>query len=427
MKTSKNRMRSLILIITSSVFLAVLCVGTIVTPEVSFSENENRYLQEKPKLSADAVLSGRFETQAENYLNDQIIGRNFWVKTMAAVESAVGIHDINGVYLSKDKTRAVKRITESEFDWERYDKNLRQVRNLKESCEKEGIAVRAMLVPTAAYIYEDALPKNAMTFDEDKAFDDAEDMLGDSLIDLRGLLGAAEAQGGASLGGVSSITAAALDMKSAGLGADQGVFFRTDHHWSGYGAYLGYVGFLKAHGSTDAAKEKYEASSSLRTEIPSYEDLGMTVLSDEFYGTLYSKVLLDSLQADAVETPAAALDADCKVTIEGKTYDSVYFKEFLDKKDKYAVYFGGNYDKVDVEMKDTEAGKKGSILIIKDSFANSFVPFLMNDYSKISMIDTRYYRGDVEKLAGEYDEVLVLYGIDNFASEKISLTNALLR
>ena len=427
MKTSKNRMRSLILIITSSVFLAVLCVGTIVTPEVSFSENENRYLQEKPKLSADAVLSGRFETQAENYLNDQIIGRNFWVKTMAAVESAVGIHDINGVYLSKDKTRAVKRITESEFDWERYDKNLRQVRNLKESCEKEGIAVRAMLVPTAAYIYEDALPKNAMTFDEDKVFDDAEDMLGDSLIDLRGLLGAAEAQGGASLGGVSSITAAALDMKSAGLGADQGVFFRTDHHWSGYGAYLGYVGFLKAHGSTDAAKEKYEASSSLRTEIPSYEDLGMTVLSDEFYGTLYSKVLLDSLQADAVETPAAALDADCKVTIEGKTYDSVYFKEFLDKKDKYAVYFGGNYDKVDVEMKDTEAGKKGSILIIKDSFANSFVPFLMNDYSKISMIDTRYYRGDVEKLAGEYDEVLVLYGIDNFASEKISLTNALLR
>lgn len=420
-------MRSLILIITSSLFLAVLCVGTIVTPEVSFSENENRYLQEKPKLSADAVLSGRFETQAENYLNDQIIGRNFWVKTMAAVESAVGIHDINGVYLSKDKTRAVKRITESEFDWERYDKNLRQVRNLKESCEKAGIAVRAMLVPTAAYIYEDALPKNAMTFDENKAFDDAEDMLGDSLIDLRGLLGAAEAQGGASLGDVSSITAAALDMKSAGLGADQGVFFRTDHHWSGYGAYLGYVGFLKAHGSTDAAKEKDEASSSLRTEIPSYEDLGMTMLSDEFYGTLYSKVLLDSLQADAVETPAAALDADCKVTIEGKTYDSVYFKEFLDKKDKYAVYFGGNYDKVDVEMKDTEAGKKGSILIIKDSFANSFVPFLMNDYSKISMIDTRYYRGDVEKLAGEYDEVLVLYGIDNFASEKISLTNALLR
>ena len=55
-------MRSLILIITSSLFLAVLCVGTIVTPEVSFSENENRYLQEKPKFSADTVFSGRFET-----------------------------------------------------------------------------------------------------------------------------------------------------------------------------------------------------------------------------------------------------------------------------------------------------------------------------------------------------------------------------
>ena len=117
--------RSWILIITSVLFLAFLCVGTLVTPEVGFSENENRYLQAAPKLTVDHVLNGRFETQAEDYLNDQIIGRSLWVRTMAMTEAALGVGDINGVYLAADG-RVVKRVTEADFDWERYQKNLRE-------------------------------------------------------------------------------------------------------------------------------------------------------------------------------------------------------------------------------------------------------------------------------------------------------------
>ena len=74
--------RSWILIITSVLFLAFLCVGTLVTPEVGFSENENRYLQAAPKLTIDHVLNGRFETQAEDYLNDQ---RLRWVSVTSTV------------------------------------------------------------------------------------------------------------------------------------------------------------------------------------------------------------------------------------------------------------------------------------------------------------------------------------------------------
>ena len=70
--------RSWILIITSVLCLAFLCIGTLMTPAVGFSENENRYLQAAPKLTIDHVLNGRFETQAEDYLNDQIIGRSLW-------------------------------------------------------------------------------------------------------------------------------------------------------------------------------------------------------------------------------------------------------------------------------------------------------------------------------------------------------------
>ena len=134
-------------------------------------------------------------------------------------------------------------------------------------------------------------------------------------------------------------------------------------------------------------------------------------------------MLLDTLSADTIETPSAALNRSCKVKFSGKTYDSLYFKEYLEKKDKYAVYFGGNYDKVDIETcRDTKCGVKDKILIIKDSFANSFVPYLMDDYDEITMIDTRYYRGNVTELVQDYNEVLVLYGIDNFAGEKMNLS-----
>ena len=119
--------------------------------------------------------------------------------------------------------------------------------------------------------------------------------------------------------------------------------------------------------------------------------------------------------------------------VNGETYDSLYFNEYLHKKDKYAVYFGGNYDKVDIEIGETTgqaaqtASSKGSLLILKDSFANSFVPYLLGDYSRITMIDSRYYRGSVTELAEDYDEVLILYGIDNFAGEKLHLSKSLIK
>ncbi len=386
--------RSYILISATALFLIFLCIGTILTPEVSFSENENRYLQTAPKLRLDNVLSGRFETQAEDYLNDQIIGRNLWVKGMASISAAFGIKDINGVYLCTDG-RVVKRVTEADFDWEQYRKNLKQVAALKESCEEHGKLLHMMPIPTAAYIYESALPQNAMCFDEDKAFAEAESVLREGLIDIR------------------KIMQTALSEDTAAQSRDRrDIFFRTDHHWTGYGAYLGYRGFREARGHD---QELFA--------VPSYEECSPVVLSDDFYGTLYSKVLLSTLKKDSVETPQAALEARYEVKFNGESYDSLYFDSYLDKKDKYAVFFGGNYDKVDIET----GNGRGSLLILKDSFANSFVPYLLGDYDKITMIDSRYYRGNIKELAQEYDSVLVLYGIDGFAGEKLRLDGAALK
>ena len=90
----------------------------------------------------------------------------------------------------------------------------------------------------------------------------------------------------------------------------------------------------------------------------------------------------------------------------------------MDRKDKYAYFFGGNYGEVHIEH--TEKNGKGNLLIIKDSFANAFVPFLIEDYDNLYMIDLRYYSGDMTSYIEENQitDVLVLYNVANFISDK---------
>ena len=89
----------------------------------------------------------------------------------------------------------------------------------------------------------------------------------------------------------------------------------------------------------------------------------------------------------------------------------------LDEKDKYAFFFGGNYGQVHIEA----GGKNGrKLLVIKDSFANAFVPLALEQFDDIYMVDLRYYKGDMQSYLAEHDitDILVLYNISNFISDK---------
>ncbi|MBR1629743.1 MAG: hypothetical protein IJ679_10855 [Lachnospiraceae bacterium] len=67
-----------------------------------------------------------------------------------------------------------------------------------------------------------------------------------------------------------------------------------------------------------------------------------------------------------------------------------------------------------------QADSDSHLLIIKDSFANAFTPFAAADYAKTSLIDLRYYTGDVNQYIADsrVTDVLVLYNISNFVSDR---------
>ena len=346
-------------LIAIAVILLGLSVGSFfLTPDRAFSENENRYLQLTPKLSWDTVMSGDFMEDMEEYTSDQIVFRDLWTATRSLLQRAEGKEDISGTYLGAEG-RYFAKVTEDSFNRAGLEKNAGYIR---EFFAASGKSCRALIVPSPAGVLRDMLPENAPYYDEAGAFERLDAALGGSLLDVRGTL---------------------ADVEDP--------YYHTDHHWTTMGAQAAYRRWAEVTGH--AVRED-----------------ALVCATEAFRGTLYSKVLLPDSVYDSVyyapEITAESVVCDGK---DGTLYDG----DALTRKDKYELFLGGNYGQC-VITTGTENGKH--LLLVKDSFANSFVPFLLGDYETVTMIDLRYFRGSIAELAKENDDILVLTEITNLAA-----------
>ena len=346
-------------LIAIAVILLGLSVGSFfLTPDRAFSENENRYLQLTPKLSWDTVMSGDFMEDMEEYTSDQIVFRDLWTATRSLLQRAEGKEDISGTYLGAEG-RYFAKVTEDSFNRAGLEKNAGYIR---EFFAASGKSCRALIVPSPAGVLRDMLPENAPYYDEAGAFARLDAALGGILLDVRETL---------------------ADVENP--------YYHTDHHWTTMGAQAAYRRWAEVTGH--AVRED-----------------ALVCATEEFRGTLYSKVLLPDSVYDSVyyapEITAESVVCDGK---DGTLYDG----DALTRKDKYELFLGGNYGQC-VITTGTENGKH--LLLVKDSFANSFVPFLLGDYETVTMIDLRYFRGSMAELAAKSDDILVLTEITNLAA-----------
>ena len=134
-----------------------------------------------------------------------------------------------------------------------------------------------------------------------------------------------------------------------------------------------------------------------------------------FFGTTYSKSALWYEKSDSIETWEYPINVTVTINdgFEDEVCDDMFFKEHLEELDKYPVFLDGNHNFERIVNNDNEDGKK--VLVIKDSYAHCFVPFMAENCSQIDMVDLRYYLNNVSALTEQnsYDEVLMLYGISN--------------
>ncbi len=349
--------------------LAFFGVHSAVSVPETYSESENRYLEKYPSISLPKIVSGEFQEKFELAFSDQFIERDNWIKLSTCVEKMLGYQEISDVYLGKEHYYFARN-TQEMIDQKQYSKNLHYVEHLGTLAAGK---TSLMLVPSPATVLSDKLPEHAPYYD-------AADMyrMADILLESTGNI---------------NIRSELATAKKEGQ-----VYFKTDHHWTLRGAYAGYCAFCK----------------SAQLEAKDYAYFKPKKVTKDFYGTMYSRVLDANAVPDVMY--AAQNIPQAEVESDGKKGQGVYDVQKLKQKDKYAYFFGGNYG----EMRIRTGKNQKNLLLFKDSFANSFLPFLLEDYGEITVIDLRYYRNSVQKLLQEksYDQILVLYEMSNFAQEK---------
>lgn len=376
----------IIIIIVFIGFFVLISGASLIIKDREFSPNENRYLAETPELSWDNILSGTFQDGLEDYLRDQVCFRDGWITVKTGIQKACGDTDIGGAYVGKDGYD-FEKITPEDVDEKQVDRNIKAVEDYfmtaSETIDKQKLSF--LLVPTSGLVMQEKLPKNARLFDQAKYIDQVQKAMKDyNFVDVRDTL---------------------MDHN------EEYIYYKTDHHWTSAGACMAYEVWSEHTGG----------------EAETEDGLVKNVVSDKFRGSLYSKILdadsaYDEIWTYGLQKDDAFGSKDCTVTIDEKQQlDSIYDDEKLQEKDKYAYFLGGNYGQVHIQNQKAASKAKGkNLLIIKDSFANSFVPFVTQDYENIYMVDLRYYNGDMKSYLQEHNitDVLVLYNISNFISDR---------
>lgn len=355
-------------------FIGVFLVANAVSPDRTFSEMENRNLEQLPPPSVKTLLSGEFMKDFETYTTDQFVGRDSWIGLKSTTERVLGKQENNSVYFC-DKDTLITRFDQP--DSQKVTDNLTYVNNFVENVD---IPVTFSLIPTQACIWADRLPAGAPNASQTDILDQAQAAVpGATWADLYTPL---------------------WEHK------DEDIFYRTDHHWTSLGAYYGYTGLAEALGFTPVSLDSY-------TE---------TVRSTEFYGTVFSSSGVRWVKPDTISTYVP----DTGITVTEHSYDnkgnpidilrSLYVESFLSVKDKYSMFLGGNQSLGVVKTPNTD---KPKLLIIRDSYTDSVVPFLTPHYSEIHLIDLRYYKLSIQDYIEQngIDQALVLYSVPNFVTD----------
>ena len=355
-------------------FIGVFLVANAVAPDRTFSEMENRNLEQLPTPSVKTLLSGEFMKDFETYTTDQFVARDSWIGLKSATERALGKQENNGVYFC-DQNTLITRFDQP--DSQKVTDNLNYVNNFVENVD---IPVTFSLVPTQACIWADRLPEGAPNASQT-------DILAQAKAAVPGATWA-------------DLYTPLWEHK------DEGIFYRTDHHWTSLGAYYCYTGLAQALGDEPGRLDSY-------TE---------TIRSTEFCGTVFSSSGVRWVSPDTISTYVP----DTGITVVSHTYDnkgnpveeprSLYVESFLNVKDKYSMFLGGNQSLGVVTTPNTD---KPKLLIIRDSYTDSLVPFLTPHFSEIHLIDLRYYKLSIQEYIeqNDIDQALVLYSVPNFVTD----------
>lgn len=406
-----TRLRRRAEVLTVSLITAfILCfsVWCLVAPKQTFSENENRALASWPVYSFTALKDGSYMSGVQTYLSDHFPLRDPFMTLKTKYEMLTGREEINDIYLAKDGYYIEAYRTPKQ-----QKKIITQFRKLQDAITTDAKQnVRVMLVPTAISTYNAKLPGSAPDRGVLRQVDTMNEIYAAlpnmQKVDAWSALQTAAAQEATDRTGVSGNAADAQSMAYAeaadsDTAAATGLYYHTDHHWTTHGAYVGYQAYCDVAGLSPIPEADFQKN----------------CVTTDFHGTIFSKLHDSTVPGDAItlyENPANRLTVSYPDT--GEVTDTLYNRDYLAQKDKYSMFLNNLHPLVEITNETADSDRQ--LVLIKDSYANSMVPFLVNHYQKIYVFDTRYYRFGPSSFINEHPEVtdvLLLYNMNTIDTD----------
>ncbi|MGL4991251.1 MAG: DHHW family protein [Sarcina sp.] len=361
MKKEKKLIYSFFAVITILFFLDIGLKNS------EFSDIENRFLQKKPDFNIDDMLNGKYFSNYDKYINDHFIFRDKFINLKSIIEKIQFKKENNGIIYGQDGYMFEKVMNLND---EILEKNIAALDIFFEKYYN----AKLMVVPYSYTILRDYYSENLIALDEKKYINMIYEKIGESkTIDV---------------------------VTSLEENKNEYIYYKTDHHWTTYGAYLAYKEYCKKIKDNN---------------ILSLDSLEENNISN-FKGTFYSKSKLINTKSDIL-TYYNMQNLKMKIN-NNNEFESIYNLDNLFKRDKYSVFLDGNHSKITILNDNNRNGKK--LFIIKDSFANSMVPFVANNYEETIIVDLRYFQENISTFLREnmFDDILVLYSFETLQNDK---------
>ena len=374
----KRIFKYILLVFAMVIIIADACL--IIMHEKTFSETENRMLQQFPKFKKETLLSGKFMTQSEDFVADQFFLRDYWIGIKLKADKVIGRQTSNGVILGKDGYLIEDSVAPAPAS---FEKNLNAIQTFAE--KHDDLKIVMTVVPNAVSICDQLLPENMPVHSQKEDLAAIKKAVSKSLtyVDLTSTLSAHK---------------------------DEYIYYRSDHHWTSLGAKYAFEAMKESLGTS-------ELTGDLGTDTPE-AFLNVYNVTESFSGTMASSSgdfsVMDSIDIYVYEIE------DFQYVVEytdaQKKSATVFNSAALSQKNKYEVFLGGNHPQINI--KTTNLNKR-NLLILKDSYANAFIPFLLPYYQTITIVDPRYYSDDLEKLIADtgITDILFLYNMNTFATD----------
>ncbi len=346
-------------------FLLSLCavilffgIAILLMPPREFSAKENRNLAKAPKISVGSLLNGEYFTALGDFYKDQFPLRDSFTAIHSLAELSLGKIECNGVIPTADG----KLIALPKYD----DVSLIR-RNLISIQANKSILY---VPPRAIDLAKESLP-SAYCFEDDVTHFLPKD--------------------------TAKLFNQFLDSGNS--------YYNTDHHWTTHSAYFAYTQICEKLQITPYPKDFFKPET----------------VSENFYGTSFSKSGLPSalVSPDIIELYRYEGDNGFELYLHdtNQSFSGFYHYDALSTTDKYRVFLGGNY--AHLSVKAAESKERPKLLLVKDSFANSLIPFLALHYD-IEVIDPRYCTRAFfyEQLKrDDFDNRLFVLSFDTLASK----------